>query len=154
MIESVQVPSPGASATGLGTCTLSIIKGSYDQLMTMQRYSRSCLAPQWHSSLKREARRIRMDVPLAACEIGESLGSPILCYRCFTQWSSRTPCGGIVDIDIGDETPFQAIHEAVIHDVVHSTVATHFAGQFSGCLPQWMLILFAKRIEVLPILQL
>ena len=52
-----------------------------------------------------------MDVPLATREIGEFLGSTILCHRCFTQRSRRTPCGGIVDIDIGHETSFQAIHQ-------------------------------------------
>ena len=73
-------------------------------------------------------------------------------HRCLTQRSRRTPCGGIVDIDIGHETLFQAIHQAVIHDVIHSAVATRFAGHFSSCLPERMLVLFAKCIDVLPIL--
>ena len=95
-----------------------------------------------------------MNVPLGACEIGEFLGSAILGHRCLTQWGRRTPRGGIVDIDIGHETPFQAIHEPEIHDVVHSAVAAHFAGQFSGCFPERVLVLVAKRIDVLPIVVL
>src|SRR6266567_571655 len=104
-----------------------------------------------HLDLNCKAWRVRMSVPLAAREIGEFLGSAILCHRCFTEWSGSAPCGRIVDIDIGHETLFQAIHQPVVHHVVHSTVATHFTGQFTSCLPEWVLVLFTKRIDGLPV---
>src|SRR5260370_20623984 len=94
-----------------------------------------------------KAWRVRMTVPLAAREIGKFLGSAILRHRRFAEWSGRAPCGRIVDIDIGHETLFQAIHQPVVHDVVHSTVATHLACHLSRRLPEWVLVLVAKRID-------
>src|ERR1700683_2162524 len=147
--------APGASDTGLSSCALSIIKGSYDQLRTDAKVFSFSFSPgsvgELHSSLKCKARRVRTNVPLAARKIGEFLGRAILCYRSFTKRSRRTPFGGIVDIDIGHQPPLQAIHQPVIHNVVHSAVATHLACQFSGGFPERMLILVAKGIAIPPI---
>src|ERR1035437_6565397 len=120
----------------------------------MQRFSFS-FSPgsfgELHSSLNCKACRVGTNVLLPACESRKFLGRAILCYRSFTERSRRTPCGGIVDINIGHQPPLQAIHQPVIHDVVHSAVATHLACQFSGGPPERVLILVAKGVNVLPI---
>src|SRR5579872_4212694 len=132
--------APGASDTGLSSWALSIMKSSC--------HSRNTDATAL--CLNREAWRIR-NVPLAAGEIREFLRGPILCYRSFTERSRRTPRGGIVNIDIGHQSPFQAIHQPVAHNVVHSTVATHLACHFSRGFPERMLILVAEGIDIFPI---
>src|SRR5215470_2726923 len=105
--------APGASATGFATCTLSIRKDSCDKFSALAPFRR------WQLGLHCKARRVRT-APLATCEVREFLGSTILCHRCLAQRSRRTPGRRIVDIDIGYEAPFQAIHEAIVHNVIHS----------------------------------
>src|SRR5215831_18822356 len=95
-----------------------------------------------------------MDTPLATREVREFLRSTMLCHGCLTQRSRCTPCGRIIDVDIGYEAFFQTIHKTIIHDVVHSAVATRFASHLSSCFPKRVLVLFTKPIDRLPVLLL
>jgi len=67
------------------------------------------------------------------------------------QWSGRAPGGGIVNIDVGHKPSLQAIHQAVIHYVIHSAVAAHLARQLSGLLPEGMLVLLPKCVDSFPV---
>src|ERR1700722_169290 len=105
-------------------------------------------------SLNGKARRTRIGVPLTPREVGKFLRSTILRHRSFTERSRRAPRGGVVDVDVRYESLLQALHQAVVHDVVHAPVAPQFASPLSRCLPEWMLVLVAKRIDGVPILLL
>src|SRR5581483_1707460 len=125
----------GAPERGLSTSTLWAMRTPH---YALNLHCKSC--------------RIRTDVPLPAREIGKFLRSAILRDRCFTQRSRRAPCGRIVDIDIGRQTTLQAVHQPVIHDVVHSAVTAHLPRQVSSRFPERMLILVAIAVDVLPLL--
>ena len=83
-----------------------------DQLMTMLGI---LFLPCFAMALKSELQSLENPMMLHLPRVKSGIsGSTILCHRYLTQRSRRTPCGGIVDIDIGHETLFQAIHKAII----------------------------------------
>src|SRR5262249_5315657 len=96
----------------------------------------------------------RTFIPTTTRKIGKFLRSAMGRYRRFAQGRRRTPGSGVINIDVGSETTLQAIHQAVIHHVVHAPVAAGFSCHLTGFLPQRMFVFLQEGIDRLPLFSL
>src|SRR5215469_11576311 len=88
---------------------------------------------------------------MVARKVRELLRRAICSYRCLTERSQSTPCRCIVNINVGRQSALQAIHQAKVHDVIHSAMTAGFARHFSVVFPEGMLILLFERFDALPV---
>src|SRR5215472_9811262 len=100
--------------------------------------------------LSRKPLRIWSCLPMAACEVGKFLRCSAGRNRRLAQGRGSTPCRSIINVDIGNQSPLHAIHEPVVHDVVHAAVTARLARHLPVVLPQRVLILNVEVIKLLP----
>src|SRR3954468_11764018 len=73
--------------------------------------------------------------PVVARKVWEFLRSPTRGHRCLAQRGRRTPSSRIVDVDVGRQASFKAVHQPEVHDVIHPPVSTRLARHLAIVLP-------------------
>src|SRR6516165_7236036 len=88
---------------------------------------------------------------MTARKVGKLLRSSVCRNRSLAERRRGTPCRSIIDIDIWNQSPLYAIHQTVVHDVVHAAMAARLACHFSVVIPERVLILVLEVIQLLPL---
>lgn len=89
-------------------------------------------------------------VPEPSGEVGELDWGTAAFNGLFTQGAGGTPCCGVVDVHVGDESFAHPVHESPRHDKVHTSMAPG-SGAFSQRSPEDVFVLRPELIDLLPV---
>ena len=87
-------------------------------------------------------------VPVTACEVGHLDGQVAVVHGDRAEFSQRAPFRHVIDVHVEWQSILQAVHQAGIHDEIHSAVSAHFLSHFPVSGDERMLVFLFERLLV------